>query len=44
LVRTVALSVIGLFWVFFDTFSLTKKRSVVYESMLEKGEATAVKH
>jgi len=38
------LSVIGLFWVFLDTFSLHKKRSVVYESMAEKGDAPTFQH
>ncbi|WWC86412.1 uncharacterized protein L201_001289 [Kwoniella dendrophila CBS 6074] len=34
-----ALSVIGFFFAFFDKFSLTAKRSIVYESLAEEGHA-----
>ncbi|WVQ85107.1 hypothetical protein IAT38_007272 [Cryptococcus sp. DSM 104549] len=39
-----ALSVIGLFFAFGDKFKLTSKRSVVYESLVERGEKIPEKH
>ncbi|KAK8866066.1 hypothetical protein IAR55_001217 [Kwoniella newhampshirensis] len=39
-----ALAVIGFFFAFTDKFSLTSKRSVVYESLAEQGEKLDEKH